>query len=55
MAASPLSHRHTIGITRREVLQVGYSGLLGIGLSSVLAERVQACPAGGCGGGWGNL
>jgi hypothetical protein len=42
MAASPLSHRHTIGITRREVLQVGYSGLLGIGLSSVLAERVQA-------------
>src|SRR6516162_11434257 len=35
-------HRHTIGITRREALQVGYSGLLGIGLSSVLAGRAQA-------------
>src|SRR5581483_6894094 len=30
---------HPIGITRREWLQVGYSGLLGIGLSSLLAGR----------------
>jgi uncharacterized protein (DUF1501 family) len=29
-------HRHTIGVTRRELLQVGYSGLLGLGLSSVV-------------------
>jgi hypothetical protein len=35
-------HRHSIGLTRREALQVGYSGLLGIGLSSVLAGRAQA-------------
>jgi hypothetical protein len=35
-------HRHSIGLTRREVLQVGYSGLLGIGLSSVLAGRADA-------------
>ncbi|MCI0702489.1 MAG: DUF1501 domain-containing protein [Planctomycetia bacterium] len=27
------AHRHTIGINRRELLQVGYSGLLGLGLS----------------------
>ena len=27
-------HRHTIGVTRREMLQVGYSGLLGLGLTS---------------------
>lgn len=41
---TPLSagHRHAIGITRREMLQVGYSGLLGIGLSSLLARRVEA-------------
>jgi uncharacterized protein (DUF1501 family) len=30
-------HRHTIGITRREMLQVGYSGLLGVGLTSTAA------------------
>jgi uncharacterized protein (DUF1501 family) len=32
-------HRHTIGINRREMLQVGYSGLLGLGLSSVAGAR----------------
>jgi uncharacterized protein (DUF1501 family) len=31
----PTPHRHTIGVTRREMLQVGYSGLLGVGLSHV--------------------
>jgi hypothetical protein len=35
-------HRHSIGITRREALQIGYSGLLGIGLSAVLAGRAHA-------------
>jgi hypothetical protein len=35
---TPVSpHRHTIGINRRELLQVGYSGLLGLGLSSLPA------------------
>ena len=34
-----MPHRHTIGITRRELLQVGYSGLLGLGLSSVRPQR----------------
>ena len=32
-------HRHTIGITRREMLQVGYSGLLGVGLSKFAAAQ----------------
>jgi hypothetical protein len=42
MTPSVAGHRHSIGITRREMLQVGYSGLLGIGLSSLLAGRVEA-------------
>jgi uncharacterized protein (DUF1501 family) len=37
-----LPHRHTIGIRRRELLQIGYSGLLGIGLSSALPAAVRA-------------
>jgi uncharacterized protein (DUF1501 family) len=32
-------HRHTIGVTRRELLQVGYSGLLGVGLSSLASAK----------------
>ncbi len=39
-----MTQRHPIGIHRREFLQVGYSGLLGIGLSSLLAGRAQANP-----------
>src|SRR5216684_2693968 len=42
MTPSVAGHRHAIGITRREMLQVGYSGLLGIGLPSLLAGRVEA-------------
>jgi hypothetical protein len=38
-------HRHTIGVTRREILQVGYSGLLGIGLPSLLAGRSAGAAA----------
>lgn len=36
------AHRHTIGVTRRELLQVGYSGLLGVGLANVLAPHTSA-------------
>jgi hypothetical protein len=32
-------HRHTLGISRRELLQVGYTGLLGIGLPALLARQ----------------
>lgn len=39
-------HQHRIGLTRRELLQVGYSGLLGIGLPSALASRAPAAEAG---------
>lgn len=40
---SPKSpHRHAVGMNRRELLQVGYSGLLGVGLSSLLAGRQAA-------------
>jgi hypothetical protein len=35
-------HRHAIGINRRELLQVGYSGLLGLGLSSLAAPATRA-------------
>jgi hypothetical protein len=38
-SSSSTGHRHTIGITRRELLQVGYTGLLGISLSSLLPQR----------------
>jgi hypothetical protein len=40
-----LAHQHRIGITRREVLQVGYTGLLGFGLSSLLGQRAAAAAA----------
>ena len=39
-------HRHPIGVTRRELIQVGYSGLLGVGLSALPAA---AAPAGAAG------
>ena len=39
MTPSFLGHRHTIGINRRELLQVGYSGLLGLSVSSILGQR----------------
>lgn len=40
-----LPHRHTIGINRREWLQIGYTGLLGISLPSLLAQQAQAAAA----------
>jgi uncharacterized protein (DUF1501 family) len=39
------THSHRLGIHRREFLQVGYSGLLGIGLSSLLAQRATSADA----------
>ena len=40
-------HRHAIGITRRELLQVGYSGLLGVGLANLpVARAAGSKPAG---------
>jgi hypothetical protein len=38
-SSAPFGHRHTIGVTRRELLQVGYSGLLGIGLPALFSGR----------------
>jgi hypothetical protein len=35
-------HRHAIGVVRREFLQVGFSGLLGMGLPALLAGRARA-------------
>jgi hypothetical protein len=37
-----LRHRHSIGVSRRELLQVGYTGLLGISLPSLLEQRAHA-------------
>jgi uncharacterized protein (DUF1501 family) len=37
-------HKHTIGITRREMLQVGYSGLLGVGLAGFPRAAAAAVP-----------
>ena len=42
MTNSPSAHQHSTGLNRREVLQVGYSGLLGVGLPTVLANRAVA-------------
>ena len=35
-------HRHAIGLTRRELLQVGYSGLLGLGVPSLWTGQAAA-------------
>ena len=36
------THRHAIGMVRREFLQVGFSGFAGLSLSTVLAGRASA-------------
>jgi uncharacterized protein (DUF1501 family) len=38
-------HRHSIGINRRELLQVGYSGLLGVGMSSLARAAAKDQPS----------
>ena len=42
MVQPSLGHRHTIGMTRRELLQVGFSGLIGMGLPSLLTKKAMA-------------
>ena len=42
MLPTAMPHRHRIGIRRREFLQVGYSGLFGLSLSSLLQEQANA-------------
>ncbi len=37
-----MGHRHPVGFHRREFLQVGFSGLLGLGLPQVLASHARA-------------
>ncbi|MFN3648280.1 MAG: DUF1501 domain-containing protein [Armatimonadota bacterium] len=46
MRAEAVGHRHTIGITRRELLQAGYSGLLGLSLAGARAASAAPAPRG---------
>src|SRR5205823_2192594 len=39
MTAPDIRCLHPVGVSRRQLLQVGYSGLLGLGLPSLLAAR----------------
>lgn len=39
MPRDRLPHRHAVGMNRRELLQVGYSGLLGLGLPAILSRQ----------------
>jgi hypothetical protein len=45
MNRSMTGHGHRRGITRRELIQVGYTGLLGFGLPSLLARQAQSATA----------
>src|SRR5262244_2117485 len=36
------AHRHRVGVVRREFLQVGFSGFLGMGVSSLLKAKAGA-------------
>jgi hypothetical protein len=40
-----LSHRHSTGLNRRELLQVGYSGLLGLGLPAFVRGAAKDQPS----------
>jgi len=40
-------YRHFAGMSRRGLLQAGCSGLLGVGLPSILGRRLHAAPATG--------
>src|SRR3982750_3071529 len=44
------THRHPYGVIRREFLQVGFSGFLGLGWPGLLAGRARAHEAAGAGG-----
>src|SRR5262245_42967683 len=45
-----LTHRHHAGILRREFIQVGFSGLLGLGMPQFLANTAAASSRAGAGG-----
>lgn len=45
MTPSTVGHRHAVGIHRRELLQVGFSGLLGVGLAGAVRAEATATPA----------
>jgi hypothetical protein len=42
MPPTRFDHEHNRGVNRRELLQVGYSGLMGIGLASLLGDQAAA-------------
>ena len=42
-----MMHRHPSGLSRKEFLQVGFSGMLGLGLAEVLAGKAVAGPDAG--------
>jgi hypothetical protein len=42
MTQSPVPHRHGFGLVRREFLQVGFSGFMGLSLPTLLAASEQA-------------
>jgi hypothetical protein len=44
-SVTQMTHRHPVGILRREFLQVGFSGLLGLSLPDVMAMRGRAAAA----------
>ena len=46
-AGNPVLHRHRIGLTRREYLQIGYSGLLGLGASQLAEAAARTRPGRG--------
>lgn len=51
MQPSRYRHRHTVGLNRRELLQVGYSGFLGLGLPALFSQQSRAATADGSDGG----
>ena len=45
-ASLGIGHQHRLGVNRREVLQVGYSGLLGLGLPVLLSRSATSAETG---------
>ena len=44
-----MSHRHSVGVVRREFIQVGFSGLLGLGLPDVSGRACSRRESTKCG------
>src|SRR5260221_3612942 len=47
MSSVPFAPRRTNGMSRRELLQVGYSGLLGVRLPTLLSQNARAATSKG--------